>query len=95
MFDNNLYICTGDYKTPTCQTVWLEFSLFLNFLLLKPSFDVSFNLRFLFREVCNSSQIRGESSNAEPCSFKLLASREEASGCDGHNSNEIHSCKGG
>ena len=52
--------------------------LLLQFLLLKPSFDVSLNLSFLFREVCNSSHIRGESSNAEPCSFKLSASWEEA-----------------
>ena len=68
----------GPQDTNLWNCVTIALSLFLNFLLLKPSFDVSLNLSFLFREVCNSSHIRGESSNAEPCSLKLSASWEEA-----------------
>ena len=77
LFNNHILIVAPVTFAPAgAMTPSAEF--LLNFLLLKPSFDVSLNLSFLFREVCNSSHIRGESSNAEPCSFKLSASWEEA-----------------
>ena len=64
-----VHMCWGPQDTNLWNCMTIELSLFLNFLLLKPSFHVSFNLLFLFREICNSSHKRGESSNAEPCTL--------------------------